>query len=126
MKKYPTLSTNDKIIMELAWKQGNVNNASILKELEGQDNWTRHTVKTYLKRLAEKGLLGVNQISPRKIKYYPLISKDEYLAGDASQYLHNHFNGLTHMVAGLIDNEMVSDDEIDNLEQYINQLKRKK
>jgi BlaI family penicillinase repressor len=109
--------------MELVWKQGEVNNASILKELEGEPNWTRHTVKTYLKRLVEKGLLGLRQISPRKFKYYPLLTKEEFLAEEASAYLHNHFNGLTHMIAGLVDNEKISDNEIDSLEQYIKTLK---
>jgi BlaI family penicillinase repressor len=126
MDKYLELSANDSKIMELVWKLGEVNNASILKELESEPNWTRHTVKTYLKRLTDKGLLELKQISPRKFKYYPLVTKEEYLAEEASAYLHDHFNGLTHMVAGLIDNEKISDEEIESLESYIKTLKEKK
>ncbi len=126
MEKYSGLSKNDSIIMEIVWKLGEVNNASILKALEDQPNWTRHTVKTYLMRLVEKGLLELKQISPRKFVYYPAITKEEFLAEEASAYLHNHFGGLTHMVAGLVDNEKISDEEIDSLEQYIKNLKEKK
>lgn len=126
MDKYTGLSKNDSIIMELVWKLGEVNNASLLKELEGAPNWTRHTVKTYLKRLVEKKLIELKQISPRKFRYYPIITKEEFLAEEASAYLHNHFEGLTHMVAGLVDNEKVSDEEIDGLEQFIKNLKAKK
>ena len=123
MNKYPSLSSNDKIIMDLVWKEGESSTVSILEKLEGTESWTRHTVKTYLLRLEEKGLLKKVQLSPRKMKFYPTISKDEYLAGDASQYLHNNFKGLTHMVASFVDNEMISDEEIDDLEEYIKNLK---
>jgi BlaI family penicillinase repressor len=126
MEKYSGLSANDSVIMELVWRLGEVNNASILRELEGEPNWTRHTVKTYLKRLVDKGLLELKQISPRKFRYYPLVSKEEYLAEEASAYLNDHFDGLTHMVAGLIDNEKVSDEELKSLERYIMDRKDKR
>ena len=126
MDKYSGLSANDTIIMELVWRLGEVNNASILHELESEPNWTRHTVKTYLKRLTDKGLLELKQISPRKFRYYPLVSKEEFLAEEASTYLREHFRGLTHMVAGLIDNEKISDEELESLERYIETLKEKK
>ena len=123
MEKYPSLSSNDKVIMELVWKEGEASTAAILEKLEGVENWTRHTVKTYLLRLEEKGLLKKVQLSPRKIIFYPTISKDEYMAGDASRYLNSHFNGIKHMVASFVDNEMITDEELDELEDYIRNLK---
>ena len=126
MDKYSGLSKNDSIIMEIAWEKGEVNNASILEELKDEPNWTRHTVKTYLLRLVDKGLLELKQISPRKFVYHPLVTKEEYLAEEASSYLNDHFGGLTHMVAGLVDNEKISDEEIASLEQFIKSLKDKR
>ncbi|MBN2880250.1 MAG: BlaI/MecI/CopY family transcriptional regulator [Clostridia bacterium] len=123
MKEYPSLSSNDKVIMDLVWEDGEASTASILEKLEGSENWTRHTVKTYLLRLEEKKLLQKVQISARKIKFLPAISKEEYLAGDASQYLNSHFKGLKHMVASFVDNEMISDEELDDLEKYIREIK---
>ena len=123
MKEYPVLSSNDKVIMDLVWEDGEASTASILEKLEGCENWTRHTVKTYLLRLEEKGLLKKEQISARKIKFIPAISKEGYLAGDASQYLNSHFNGLTHMIASFVKNELISEEELDNLEEYIKDLK---
>ena len=63
--------------MELVWKLGEANNAALLRELEGEPNWTRHTVKTYLMRLVDKGLLELKQISPRKFVYYPIMTKED-------------------------------------------------
>ena len=126
MSTYSGLSENDSIIMELVWKLGEANNAALLRELEGEPNWTRHTVKTYLMRLVDKGLLELKQLSPRKFVYYPVMTKEEFLAEEASSYLHDHFGGLTHMVAGLVDNEKVTDQEIDSLEKLIHDLKAKR
>ena len=126
MSKLDKLSQNDKIIMEIIWEQGETTNSAILNELEGRSNWTRHTVKTYITRLREKGFVGVNQINTRMKRYYPLIDKDEYLAIETSNYLNNHYRDLAQMIAGLVENEQITDKEIHDLEQYIKSLKAKK
>ena len=82
-------------------------------------------MKTYTNSLTEKGMLGVNQISERKIKYYPLVSKERYLAWTANDYLRSNYEKLSYMVAGLINNEQVTSDEIEELEQLIKNYKEK-
>lgn len=126
MNEYKSLSKNDAIVIEIIWEQGESTNASILKAVGEAPNWSRHSIKTYLKRLLDKGLIAMQKDSPRKIKYYPLVTKEEFWADEASTYLNDHFNGLTHMVAGLVDNEKISDEELDSLEQFIKDLKNKK
>ncbi len=126
MKDLARLSSNDRIIMDLVWEKGEASTASLLKILDGKDSWTRHTVKTYLIRLCEKGLLKRIDLSPRKVKFTPIITKEQYLAGDANSYLHSNFKGLTHMIAGLVDNDMVSDDDLDDLEKFIHEIKQGK
>lgn len=119
------LSKNDAIVMEILWKKGEITTASVLQELKCFKGFTRDTVKTYIRRLREKNLVGVREISPKKHFYYPLISKNEYLANETRQFLDNHYSDITHMVAGLIESEQISDDEIADLENYIKQLKDK-
>ena len=111
--------------MDVIWKKGEVSNAEILSELTGSHDWSRDSVKTYLKRLIEKGLVGVNQLSQRKHRYYPLVKKDAFLAYETSRYLENNYDGLSYMVAGLLQNEKVSDEEIERLEQLIKGYREK-
>ncbi len=125
MSNYPNLSKADRLIMEVLWKNGEVSNATILKELDGVRDWSRHTVKTYLRRLSEKGLVGIRQINARMNMYYPLIDKKDFIADETTAYLNNHFDSLSHMVAGLIEKEKVSGDEIAKLEQLIIDYKAK-
>lgn len=120
-----TLSEADKIIMDIVWANGEVDNSKIMQELDGFRDWSRHTVKTYLRRLNEKGLVGIRQINSRKNIYYPLLSKEDYLAEESSVYLKDHYKSLTHMVAGLLEREKISNDELDNLQELINDYKAK-
>lgn len=120
------LSKNDLRVMEIIWEQGEATNSSILKCLNDEPNWSRYTVKTYITRLREKSFVGVKDTNMKTYTYYPLISKEKYLVNDASQYLNDHFNNLTHMVAGLVENEKISDEAIDDLEKYIKEIKAKK
>lgn len=125
MKKQKNLSKSQRLVMEVIWKLGEVNNPMVLKELSGVRDWSRHTVKTYLNQLVEKGFLGEKKLSPRKYYYYPLLTKDDFLADETSHYLERNFKGLSYMVAGLVKRERVSSDEIERLEQIIQEYKDK-
>ncbi len=120
------LSDTDRIIMDIIWEEGEVSNPSLLADLQGTLDWSRHTLKTYLNRLIEKGLVGSRPVNGRKNVYYPLISREEYMAEETSTYLKDHYEGLSHMVAGLVKREKVSDDEIEKLEQIIQDYKQRK
>lgn len=102
MEHYQKLSDSERLIMEVAWKLGEVSNPIILKELKGICDWSRHKVKAYTKRFMEKGFLEEKKISKRQYFYYPLISKSNYLAGETHEYMSKNIEGLSYMVAGLI------------------------
>jgi len=122
---YFNLTKAERKIMEIIWRNKEISNMKIFEEIEDVTGWSRHTVKTYTSALADKGMLGINQISPRRIKYYPLVSKEKYLAWTTSNHLRDNYSKLSFMVAGLINNEQVSTDEINELEQLIKEYKEK-
>ncbi len=119
------LTHTERIIMEVLWQHGELSNGEVFNMIGEQHGWSRHMIKFYTKSMADKGMLGVNQISERKIKYYPLISKEQYLAAVADGFLKKNYKGLTNMVAGLINNEKVNLDEIEDLERLIKSYKEK-
>lgn len=125
MSDYPNLSNAERLVMDIVWKKGEVLSAEVLEELNGIKDWSRHTVKSYLKQLIEKGLVGVKEISARKYIYYVLISKEAFLADESCHYLNSHYESLSHMVAGLMKREKVSTEEINELEQLIKEYKGK-
>ena len=125
MPNHTNLSEADKIIMDIIWDKGEVDNGQIMESLDGFRDWSRHTVKTYLRRLYEKELVGIRQINPRKNVYYPLISKAAYMAEESSIYLKDHYKSISHMVAGLLEREKISKEEINELEKLIEDYKLK-
>lgn len=126
MSSYPNLSQADSIIMDIIWREKKVSSRDVLLQVEEILGWSRQTVKTYLNRLQTKGMIGVNIISPRVHVYYPLVSKEDYATEMTSTYLKKYFGDLSHMMAGLIKREDVSDEELDNLEQIIKEYRNKK
>ena len=119
------LTNAERMIMEIIWEHGELSNAEIVKLIGDQVEWSRHTVKTYTNSLSEKGVLGVNQISQRKIKFYPMMTKEKFLANSTSTHLRKNYKNLSYMVAGLIDNQEVTTDEIEALEKMIQEYKEK-
>lgn len=119
------LTNAERIIMEILWEYSELSNGEIVNLLDKQIKWSRHTVKTYTTNLSQKGVLGINQTSPRKIKFYPLLSKEKYLSNATRIHLRKNYENLSYMVAGLINNEEVTNDEIKELEKLIQQYKER-
>lgn len=112
-------------IMEIIWKKKDISGSEIRYEMKDIHRISRETVKAYVRRLIDKELVGVDVISPRVHRYYPLITKEEFIADDFDAFLKQHRKGLAHLVASMVQNNKVSDDEIDELEKIIKQYKDK-
>ncbi len=125
MSKYPNLSEADSVIMEILWRSGKAKSAAILEEIEDKLGWSRQTVRTYLIRLMEKGLVDTREINKRTLEYYPLVSREEYAADKTGSLLNKYYGSLSHMVAGIIQNEDISDTDLDELEKLIQRARNK-
>lgn len=123
MSKYPNLTEADSIIMEILWQNGECSSAAILKEVENKLDWTRQTVRTYLARLTEKGLVGTREVNKRDYLYFPTASRAEYAADKTGSLLNKYYGSLSHMVAGIVQSENISDADLDELEKLIQQLR---
>jgi len=123
---YPNLSEADYAVMEILWRDGKAKSSTIAKALFDAYGWSRQTVGTYLKRLVEKGLVVTKEENKRDYIYIPAVTKQTYGAEITGEYLTKYFGSLSHMVAGLMQNEDISEDEIEALESLIQEYKEKK
>jgi len=126
MGNYPNLSESDYAVMEILWREQEAKSSDICAELEKAFGWSRQTVGTYLKRLVNKGLVGTKKTNQRDFMYFPIVTKEEYGTDITSTYLEKYFSSLSHMVAGVIQKEDISADELDKLEQVIKEYKQSK
>jgi len=123
---YPSLSEADYAVMEILWQKGKAKSSDIYKALFEAYGWSRQTVGTYLKRLVEKGLVTTQEKNKRDYIYFPAVTKEVYGADITGDYLSRYFGSLSHMVAGLMQNEHFSNQEIEELEALIREYKEKK
>lgn len=123
MDKQTTLTDLDKIIMDIIWEHSDVSAPEIRLLLEDSHNLTRDTIKAYIKRLIDKGMVGVRQISQRKNRFFPLITKQDFVSGNIHSILKQNNQGLAHVVAGLVKNNNITSEDIDELEHLIKNYK---
>jgi BlaI family transcriptional regulator, penicillinase repressor len=125
MSKYPNLTEADSVIMEILWRDGECSSSAIVREVERRLQWTRQTVRTYLARLTEKGLVGTRELNKRDYRYFPAVSREEYAADKTGSILNKYYGSLSHMVAGIVQNENIPDADLEELEKLIQKLRSK-
>lgn len=109
------LSEAEWIIMELLWEKGSLTTMELSRELEKKTGWTKSTVITRLKRMLNKGTIYFRDDGKSKM-YYPNINKGEAEVEESRSFLNRFFNGnLSVMVNNLIQEEAISQEELDEL-----------
>lgn len=123
MKTIITKAERD--IMNVLWEKEYTSNYDITKELEETRNWSRHTIKAYLNRLLDKGVIGVDKISTRRYRYYPLLSKEELFAAETKKCINDHYNSIPQMLSAFINTNEISEKDLDDLENFIESYRKK-
>lgn len=115
-------------LMLIIWEaDGPVTRADIETKLQGHDNWGPTTVLKFLSRLVEKGFISCESQGWRQMnRYSPVISEEEYLVSESKSVL-GRFVGrsVTSMVANLYENQSIDDKELDELQAFIEEARRR-
>lgn len=89
------ISQSESLIMDYLWKAGTAKEfseiVSFLKQEEGK-HWAKQTVNTFLKRLADKGLVGA-ETNGRKKMYYAALTETEYEKEKTKKLLNDFYDG---------------------------------
>lgn len=97
---------------------------SSLEEALRDRGWATNTFNTYLSRLTEKGFVSCEKRG--KTNYYtPQVRQADYLAFESGAVLNKVFgSSLKSFVASLARGGALRDGELDELQQYPEELKR--
>ncbi len=99
-------------IMKILWKNGELTSPQIFDYLEGNSS----TLKTLLKRLVDKKLVGVNRINSRSYSYYPLVSRSDYINHERKGFLKRVFDGSKNkMLLNFVKEENITRQDIEKL-----------
>ena len=113
------VSDSELELMRIIWDNGgSALYAQIMEELvRTGHSWQKNTVIT-LSRLVEKGLLRTNKIG-RRNEYTAIVSEEDYQAAQTRTFLNKLYEGSAKgLVATLIQKEMLSAEDYEELRRF--------
>lgn len=113
-------------IMKVIWKRAPVTSEEIIENLEGKKEWTAKTVKSFLNRLLNKGVIGYEK-QGRNYLYSPLLSEEECINEESESFLNRVYDGAVDLLfSHYLKKEKLSDDEIETLQKILMEKKGEK
>ncbi|MEE1258404.1 MAG: BlaI/MecI/CopY family transcriptional regulator [Lachnospiraceae bacterium] len=92
------MSESEEMIMKYLWasQEGRCFN-EIMEHLNNtyQKDWKKQTINTFIKRLADKGLVSYEMMGGAK-RYIPTVNKEEYKKGEAKSFLDEFYQGSVY------------------------------
>ena len=108
-------------VMQAIWALGGEStSAQIIARLEGKKDWAKTTVLNFLIRLTDRGFIATRRQGKGNI-YTPVIDEETYLAAESASFLQRvHGNSITSLVTALYGGKAISNEDLDELQQFIN------
>ena len=121
MKTLPQISEAEFEVMKVIWKHAPISTNEITDQLTQTTKWSPKTIQTLIKRLVTKRALSYEKQS-RVFVYTPLVDETEYIGQESNTFLNRFYNGnITAMLSAYIDNDRLSEAEIDELRSLLSQ-----
>ena len=125
-KKNIELFDSEWAIMKVVWEKQPCAAPTVQEALQKEKGWAYTTVKTMMDRMVKKGLLKTKKIRNLYL-YSAALNESQAQKGEIMRTLKRAFNGtLTPMMQFLIENDELSEEEYEQLEQLIKNRKQSK
>ncbi|MCI8892811.1 MAG: BlaI/MecI/CopY family transcriptional regulator [Eubacterium sp.] len=114
------VSDSELELLKVIWSNGGTAlYARIMEELAKMGcTWKKNTVITLLARLSDKGLLKTSKIG-RRNEYTAIVSEADYQAAQTQTLLNKLYEGNAKgLVCTLIQREMISEGDYDELKKF--------
>lgn len=126
MSEIAKISESEWEVMKIIWKSNPTTSEEIIDKFSGQKDWTPQTIKTFLNRLVNKGALGYEKTG-RIYRYYPILQEKDFVRTESKSFLKRIYNGaLGMLVSNLLEEEDITDKELEELERIILSKKKEK
>ncbi len=113
-------------IMERLWQHAPKTLTQLRRELEEDTGWAKSTVATMLTRMEAKGAIR-HQAGIGAKQYFPAVNRDEVVLAETDSLLRQLYQGsVSRMMTALVDSDRVSDEEIQELMNILQEAGDKK
>ncbi|MBP3479927.1 MAG: BlaI/MecI/CopY family transcriptional regulator [Oscillospiraceae bacterium] len=115
-----TMGAIESRFAEIIWQREPVTSPELVKLAAQELDWKKSTTYTVLRRLCERGIFQNNGGTVTS-----LISKQDFYAVKSEQFVEETFSGsLPAFLAAFTTRKKLSDAEINELQELINQSRR--
>lgn len=123
MTSIPKVSEAEWQVMNVLWHDSPLTVKEIVVILSKHTDWHFETIRTLVNRLEKKGAIGYEKHG-RKHHYYPLISQEQCVRQEAESVLSRTGTAvLKPILAAFIEQEDLSDEEIEDLRRILEKKK---
>jgi len=124
MKDKVNITASEWKVMQIIWNEPYLTLGEIKKRLDESVQWDKTTLNTLLRRLRNKGVVGVKEA--RYYKYYSKLSEDECLMSEMDSILKRFFySSPNKLMATLVKHEDFDEESLKELEKLITEIKEK-
>lgn len=125
MSDLPQISEAEFEVMKIVWKHAPISTNEITDKLLQITSWSPKTIQTLIKRLVTKGALTYEKQS-RVFVYTPVVKESEYIGQESNSFLERYYDGdITAMLSAYIENDRLSETEIDALRSLLSKRSKK-
>lgn len=115
----PRISSAEWEVMNVVWSKHPIAASEVFAALPAEREWKLKTVNTFLARLVEKGVLGVEREGKANV-YRPLLKREECVEAEGDSFLQRVFQGAAgSLVVHFCERADLSRDEIAELEAIL-------
>ncbi|WP_144553926.1 penicillinase repressor BlaI [Peribacillus simplex] len=124
-KNIPSISESEWEIMNVLWDKAPQTANDIIGCLQESTHWKPKTIRTLLDRLVQKDVVGVNK-NLRVYTFYPLYTQEECQRAETESFINRIYGGtLKSMLVQFIQEDTLSDDDINELRFILNKKPKK-
>jgi BlaI family penicillinase repressor len=124
-KNIPSISESEWEIMNVLWDKAPKTANDIIFSLQESTDWKPKTIRTLLDRLVQKDVVGVNK-NLRVYTFYPLYTQEECQRAETESIINRIYGGtLKSMLVQFIQEDTLSDDDINELRFILNKKPKK-
>ncbi|MEG0771743.1 BlaI/MecI/CopY family transcriptional regulator [Clostridium sp.] len=117
------ISDSEWEVMKILWEQPHSTASIVIEGLQHSKEWKPKTIKTLIKRLVDKKVLGFEQ-EGREYKYYPLVNEEEVVKIESNSFLQRVYRGsLKTMLLNFIETDALSKEDIEELTRILKERK---
>jgi len=125
MKSVPTISDAEWRVMQVFWESSPKTANEVVDHLADSTHWNPRTVKSLINRLVKKKAL-VFETQGRMYMYSPAVVEEDCVRSEGQSFLKRVFGGaLAPLLVHFIEDEPLSNEEIDELQKILDAKRRK-